>query len=511
LVHEAIAARLAGDDYQARWFWLQACRLFAAPPAAVLRVAYELALAKAFDDVVTFYRTPIRDERANLIDIDCYQAKFHVDQRKPFTFQALTDPESVGASRVSLLQRLREAQAAFEIDGRRARFSIVSPWQLDPNDALCRLVSNQGGEIRLRELAKPEMGKVRDAWRQHLGLQSDEELVRILGGLRIRAGQGDMGLLRDLLNARLELAGLVPIDDQHVGYRYDDLIRKLLQRGVREFDRERIRDICKQEDLWRGRQDEPQPTNRLGIRSFGRFAEYLEDEVSQLLSLLHHFDNRYILEDRLWDDVVYREIAGFVEQAVHPGGVFDLALECHTSIAFAAGYSLDPKAGADVAPVQKGRFGRAVWRPDPSAPEEASPLWEIREISRPAGGHDVALAINVTHQITPDVELYVDEHLPSVGRILAFTVPPRPSGAAVRDGTHANRLAGDLVSQLREQRTLNERRATLHIFNAAPNGLMFFVGQQARPLGRCTTYEHDLELSLPGAYRQAMTFPPQRG
>ena len=57
---KAVKARMAGDDYQARWFWLQACRLFY-KDTYVERVGYELDEFKAFDDVVVKYKKPISD------------------------------------------------------------------------------------------------------------------------------------------------------------------------------------------------------------------------------------------------------------------------------------------------------------------------------------------------------------------------------------------------------------------------------------------------------------------
>src|SRR6266536_1409424 len=138
---------MQGDDYQARWFWLQACRLFE-DRSAVARVGYELALAKAFDDVVSFYGRLVPDERNDLVDTDCFQAKSHVDQAGTFTYRALTDPAFINADRFSILERLRKARDTFVQLGRSGRFTILSPWGINPNDPLGDLVSTQGGELR---------------------------------------------------------------------------------------------------------------------------------------------------------------------------------------------------------------------------------------------------------------------------------------------------------------------------------------------------------------------------
>jgi hypothetical protein len=502
---------MQGDDYQARWFWLQACRLFEERPT-VERVGYELALAKAFDDVVSFYGHPVPDERNDPVDTDCFQAKSHVDQAGAFTCQALTEPGFINAERFSILERLRQARDTFAQQARRGRFTILSPWGIDPGDPLRELVSTQGGELRLHVLQeggpRSAMGHVRALWREHLGLDSDGALEEVLRPLRIRHGVGDMGLIRDLLNARLKLAGMRAVDDDHVVHPYDELSRKLLQRDVREFDRATLQEIVEREQLWRGREVlDPGPV-RLGIRSFMRFAEYMEDETDAMVSLVHHFDNRYIRDERLWHAAVYPEVAAFLTANVRAGGSYRLQLDCHTSIAFAVGYSLDPKVGADISFIQKTPTNAFVWRSDERAPRGDAPLWSMAPVGGAGDGRDVAVAISLTHAVDADVELYVRRQLPSVGRILGFALQPEPSRTAVRDGAHALQLVRDLLRRMQETRTLDERQGMLHIFGALPNGFAFLLGREARLLGPCAIYEHDFDRMRPGGYLPGMQFPP---
>ncbi len=508
----AVAARMQGDEYQAYFFWIQACRLFERH-SRVSRVGYELELAKAFDDVLNWYWQAIPDERGDLVDSDYFQLKFHVDHASAFTWTALTDPRFIGATSVSLLQRLYAAQRQFAPDGSGARFYIVTPWSVHPDDALSELVSNQGGELRLHVLfdgsgPRGTMGKIRAAWREHLGLADERELERVLRPLRLRANAGDLASLHDRLNDKLRLAGLAPVDALRQGHPYTDLIRLLLIRGKREFTRDDLQDICRREGLWCGSavtQDE-QPV-RLGIRSFMRWAEYMEDQTDHMICLVRHFDNRHIRDPQLWRAAVFREVAAFLSEHVRQNRAHYLHLDTHTSIAFAAGYCLDPKSGADVAPVQRTISGTALWRPSPSSGTPDLPHWVHREIPCASGGADVALAIGVTHDVLPDVHLYVQRSLPTVGRILACTVEPGPSPTAIRDGTHAFRLAEGLATYVRQQRSNEERLGVLHIFAAAPNGLMFFLGRLGRSFGRCILYEYDFEMNDPGAYQPSFRLP----
>ena len=87
----SVGARTQGDDYQARVFWLNACRLLL-PEQRVTRVVYEHSETRFFDDVVVFYDSDAAGERGEYSRADHYQVKFHVDHSGCFTYQSLTDP-----------------------------------------------------------------------------------------------------------------------------------------------------------------------------------------------------------------------------------------------------------------------------------------------------------------------------------------------------------------------------------------------------------------------------------
>ncbi len=81
----------------------------------------------------------------------------------------------------------------------------------------------------------------------------------------------------------------------------------------------------------------------------------------------------------------------------------------------------------------------------------------------------------------------------------------------MRDATHGWRLAGELAQRMRAERAAGERGSTLHLFSAAPVGLMFFLGRLSRGFGRCVLYEYDLESGALGAYSPSLVFPPPTG
>jgi hypothetical protein len=510
-VAKAIIARNQGDDYQARWFWINVCRLFE-DRSKVLRVTYEQNNVKSFDDIAVSYRAGMIDEERLPLVADYYQVKFHVTAAGSITWQGMMDPAFINASSVSLLQRLKNAQQRHAPGGTGARFYLFTPWSTDPGNVLASVVSGADGRILLERLAdggsRSRMGKVRAAWREHLAVETDKELFSILRPLRLHHGP-PLQELREVLNVRLQLAGLTPVEAGSLIHPYDELTRKLLQSGRTSFNRTDIEQLCKHEKLWRGHTNVEHGAYRKGIRSFFRWAESLEDETDDMLCLLSCFDGRQPLSPDLWHTDVFPQVGRFLSTMRRGQQYYHLHLHTHSSVAFAAGYCLDSKSGIDVVPVQSTPAGPAIWRPAIHPSPDAYPSWVCTLERLPGTGSDVALALGLTHTITRDVITYAARALPQVGRVISCAVSPGPSSSAIQDGTHAKLLAQQLSTYLKGERSDEERQETLHLFAAAPNGFLFFLGQHARSFGRCVLYEYNFDTSEPGAYESSLVFPPR--
>ena len=127
-------------------------------------VGYEIAEAKSFDDVVVSYDPPVSDDRGGKVTTDYFQIKFHVSQNEAIRFGALMEPEFIGATKLSFLQRLRDAYVKTKDSG-GCRFILVTPWALDSQDPISTLINNNAGQLRLDRLFEPgprsEMGGLR--------------------------------------------------------------------------------------------------------------------------------------------------------------------------------------------------------------------------------------------------------------------------------------------------------------------------------------------------------------
>ena len=118
---------ILGLDYQARWFWLEGARLLRADPV-LTSVGFELArYGRAFDDVVSIPIRPDLNAWGQVVEVDCFQAKFKVDHRKQITAASIIDPDFINATKYSMLQRLALAQATTAKTGLRGRYTIVTP------------------------------------------------------------------------------------------------------------------------------------------------------------------------------------------------------------------------------------------------------------------------------------------------------------------------------------------------------------------------------------------------
>lgn len=247
-----------------------------------------------------------------------------------------------------------------------------------------------------------------------------------------------------------------------------------------------------------------QGIKRIGIRSFTRFAEDLDQKVDAMIDLVPHFDGRNIRENRLWHENVFPELEAFLREQTTEDRPYHLYMPAHTCIGFATGYCLDAKTGVNAVPVQATSGGKIIWEPDLEAAVE-HPLWGVVDDVVESDAHDIALVLSITHDARQHAEEYIRAELPSVHRIIDCKILPSPSARAFRDGTHAFRAAEEAIQYVQTHRSANERRGIVHLFVAGPVSFLFFLGQLSRVIGRCTLYEHDFGGT--DTYMPSMTFP----
>ena len=259
-------------------------------------------------------------------------------------------------------------------------------------------------------------------------------------------------------------------------------------------------------------EDDPQKEPIIiGVRSFTRWAKDMDVETDALLPLEQYFEDRYIKSPELWHEAIYPELERFFENNLSGHDRYLLYLSAHVSIAFTCGHLLDPKSGIEIAPVQR-TSGRHEWPSSPATNIDRSglpePLWNLESCALGEGQSDLIIAVSVTTNVLDDVKEYVDSKIPKASRILHYEVRPSASGSSVMSGAHGWFLANELMAQVKQERTPEERSGTVHLLAAAPVGFMFFAGRLSRGIRRVALYEYDFEEAALGAYLPSLLLPP---
>jgi hypothetical protein len=229
----------------------------------------------------------------------------------------------------------------------------------------------------------------------------------------------------------------------------------------------------------------------LGIRSIDGWGRDMESQANAVLDFVPLFEDRFIKRKESWQEEIFPRLKDFFRQHVDERRPLLLDFAAHSSIAFAAGWLLEAKSGLDVRVRQRIQGGGALdWHPDEGGVPD-SPLWlDEPDLELAAGAPDIALALAVSQpELAVQVQDYVQRKGLPVGRVLRATIAPAPGARSVQGGAHALRLAQSLLPAVRQRRP-HERGGCVHIFGAAPNALLFYLGQLSRSFGRIVLYEH---------------------
>lgn len=488
---DAVTARWHGDNYQARIFWENAFNLLDTS-SCVVEVSFEADGPKAFDDVVVKYDPPVARSGPNRISAEYHQIKWHVERGGRFGYEDLIDPAFIGASSVSLLQRLKDAKAKAP-DG--AYFTFLTTYRVKDDDPLAGLIAGTDRTLLIERLLvgttdRSRMGKVRKCWRDHLGLANDEELTAVLQGLRIVEGHRSLDELRSQINLKAQLVGVLAFPDAASDFRYDELARQLKVRQLNTLTKETFLKICREEGLLVERAASQDTFLAVAVRSFlGPAADIIGALPDNTLLLTDEFRQRYLQEGLEWQKDIRPKVEAFLQGVVKKSGKLRLILDAHASIAFLCGAVLHLKSGVETHLVQKGRVGMRTWHPMDGSDAALERFETHEECIGP--GQDIAVGIGVSQPVTAQMRAYVAEHLPSVGKILVFGFAVGPSHQGVRGGEHAVILADQIATHLRTNAAPGG--GVVHIFAAAPNSLVFYLGQQYQALGSCVVYEFDFD------------------
>lgn len=505
---DALVAQNAGKQYQAWMFWDQAAKLLL-PGTDVVEVHFEDGV-RAFDDIVVCY-APLHISRyGERISHTHYQAKYHIGPSGAFTTRALTDPAFIGAEKATLLSRLGDAYRILGDEFLRREFWIISPWAIHPDDPEMRDLWRENTQaldldvLRQGKQRNSRWVNLRAEWRNYTGAADEDELLAILGRLRIGQQYGGIAArYAEILSDRLYRAGLKAIDPHAANEPYSQIPWNLHAKGRTRYTRQDIEAIAEECELRIAAPEEP-AGRRLGIRTRVDWGAEMETQCAAVLPLEDLFERRALRDGVSWTDV-YQRIHPFVRTQT-AGNVHQLLeLSAPITVAFAAGYALPTREGRPVYPLQRRRAGIDLWKAD--NPDATRGGWTVcRDEPAHDGGRDLALGLGLSREVWAAMRGYVAKALPSVGRVVELQPETGCGLASVKGPGHAVHLAMEAEHFIRGQRGANAV-STVHLFLAVPNAFAFFLGQEGERLGRCQLYEFDFPGEQDGSYWPSLLIP----
>lgn len=501
----ANVARRDGDAFQARQFWFYAADMLK-EDGAVARLGFE-AGPRGFDDLWIEYRVDRapKDARGNPVHRDHVQCKWHASHGD-YGFADLVEPSFINAESTSLLQRALQAQAKYAPEGKGSRFQLLSNWYPRRTDQLNELINTRSSGLRVDRLFgtktdQSKMGEVRKTWRDHLSI-TEGQLESLAHTLSFKVISASPEEVRGWLNDRFKVAGLQIVPISSVAMPHDDIVFQWMAQGRNEFDRASLRDACADQGLLAEPKASPEA---FGVKSFEHPIDRLEERCTSVLNLVPSFHDRFIRNDEDWATTLYPELRDFLLSAAKGADQLRLALDAHTTLAFAAGSVLHVKAGRDVLLEQRTGANR-IWSSHDADFDPTWPTLKTDVVDLGNGNADLAVSVGLTHNIERDVRAFVEEQLPSVGKLLVCAPSSGAGQASVRGGHHASLLADSLCQTINETRVPGLPRM-VHLFMAVPNAFSFYAGQRQLGIGRVTLYEFDFENMRSGTYTPSLTLP----
>ncbi|MDN4617660.1 SAVED domain-containing protein [Paenibacillus sp. PsM32] len=496
----------AGLTYQNLYFWLFASELLHSD-SNIKEVSYEDDRVKSIDDVVVEYIQPIKGDYSieDEIIMDFYQVKYHVKNSNQIKLLDLIDPLFINASAYSFLNRVHDA---LKQGYTKARFHLVTPWNIQKGDPLEKLLDNQHNKLNLNALfdGRPstKMARARKAMMKQLGLKNENELRNILSTVRIQHSKpGISFLIREQLNAKLMLAGLRPVDFTVLVNPYNDLIVNCASKGSKRFNKEDLLKLCRTEKLYTGQPMILKDNIPVGIRSFLPYTENLEEETHHLLCMSDDFDGRLLKSGKSWNEDIHAKVAEFTKSVFSPGSSYLIQFNTHLSITFAVGLILNPKSGVRAFPVQRGN-GLIAWIPDlydKTMPNYSKFIEEC--LDDPSSDSDTVVAISVTRNVKDQVEWYLEEKGLAQKLFYHFYLPLE-GVTAIEDATHSWILAEQVIRTI-GRRKPHQKKGKIHFFISAPGGFVFFLAQQATHIPEIVLYEN--HFSGDGSYFPSFYLP----
>jgi hypothetical protein len=454
----ASGARLLGDDYQHLLTWLHAAQLVHRDPQ-VTRVELEKYGAGNVDDLVVHRR-----ERPILY----HQVKFTTQPGRPLTGDWFTDAPGGGSTP---LQRFHASYTKLTVDGTAPEMVLHTnrlPAASDP------ILECLGGTTELLvprlALATPgsAAGRARSAWASHLGVE-EEELLTMLGSLRIRAAQASINALQEHCRWVMDAVGMSAtaecVDKGMLA------ARRWVQTGVRDIESETISRLIEEQQL-------SSTTSRATVLIQAIEHDPWPETATVALDWVDGFTGEYPSERRestnpeVWMSRFAPELERAASQVRGEGFRYvriDGALRLATAIY--AGTVFSDVKGFQVA--IPGRSGDGTWTGDISSDGPHNTQNVTRTDHELAQGAELAVGLNVSGDLTAAVLKHARVASLPLDRLVVLSVPD-PGRDALGEPADVLGWAHAVTRELRA--LVEEGQPRLHLFMYGPRTAAVLLG-----------------------------------
>lgn len=277
-MNKSIKARQDGDEYQQLYFWYYALKMFDSDEG-IEKIEFESNERKYFDDFVVFYKKESypKNYLNNSISKEFFQIKYHVRNTELLSIGNLINKKYINAG-TSILERLKELNKKYNPDD--IHYIFISTDDINPNDELYKLISNEEGQISLETLFdnttnRSKMGKIRERFANHLNC-SDDELKEILTPFRFKKGMTKEDLITRI-NDKLTLHGFEIIKPSSNLNKYCQLISKWHSKNQSTITKEFIIKECEDEGL---------------IKDYGTIDNFNNENLNRINSINNEFKQK---------------------------------------------------------------------------------------------------------------------------------------------------------------------------------------------------------------------------
>jgi SMODS-associated and fused to various effectors sensor domain len=482
----ASGARLLGDDVQHLIVWYHAVRTQRADTTVVsLRV--EAAEAGNVDDLTMTYsdRPP-----------EYWQVKASVDATSPLTEDWLFAHEK---GKLSMLQRLHNSWVKLGgPTGEQPRIVLATTKAIDPSDdVLARRATSDSRIVEVVRNADGRLGEARVRWSAHLGV-TEPELIEFLDCLDIRHGQSEREWREKVSDVSHGARVRCDNDGIAVGVQQ---VRDWVKTPRQTFtpasigtviDELRLR-VATKRALLVVQALERNPRAEAAHYAIDWVPLFAGDDPRLRRALSDPADASQILDD-----------LAAARDRLRAGGLRHVEVDgpMRLPLWFTIGAQLGGTAGFSVAAavINRASDRMELWSSSVTPARDAglSVLPTVTDLEG-AEGRPWVVSVNVSMDITEDVETYCASALPKAVHLRAFVLSPGPT--TIRDAAHAVGLTFELRDRLRVMARVL-RPPSIHLFLAMPGAVALILGNAWDRLPITTTY---WDMGRPGAYEPATT------